>query len=736
MDPSDLAAIPIAKDARDQPWANLGVDYERRVIARLSRESVLLKPGSGDEGLPERFAVAFLRGQGPAIYAAQINIRPRNKPAFLGDDADIRMRRSFTDLIRRDITADGPRFRVIDIKATRSARAFHKTQVAFYALLLQSALAELGSSGSVDHEGEIWRIPDDGNAEGDAYTPEVFALAPYLRVVEDFCGTTLPAIASKMVAPGRDDTFFHVYFKCEQCSYLPHCKEAVSPTKPPRFRDISAVPGLSHEAKRTLLAIGVRSVEQLADMGAGLGRIDGAGWSLSRRADILVSRARALRDGCLTPGPEPYTFLMPPRADAALYLLADHDPVDDTLVTLGYRYVDRSGVRDHIEVLPTADRPAEADALVRVFVRLIADLEAIDTLNAGLGSVLDPGNRYAHIFLYEATEAIALQNAVKRHLDDPRVRSGLLHMVRLFPPDEVVPEPEFRGMQHLPATALRNVVEQLFSIPVTVAYDLRQVSEALFTAGLIADRYVPAPAFERPFSSLLALDVSRNLREARRGSPGVAAIEADVRARLTATQAIADWLRLEHSRRVAAGEHPMLRLNKQPFRLQATFNPLDVGDLDVLRAFELLENRAGLLDTMIRLAQPPTVRRDAGRAIGPMRLLNVSERQRFAYLLFSIPHEAEDAEIAAGAFGLVLTDGEPDLVLEPRLWPSLACQMLDPGAGDAANLLRLSVFRGVFNGPTFQSLKRRAGQGGWWLDQTFVDFNSSKADAFLSFLGA
>lgn len=736
MDPSELAAIPVAKDDREQPWANLGVDYEDRVVSRLARETIVLRPGSSEEGLLERHAVAFLKGQGAARFAAQVNLRPRSRPSFVGGNGDIQLRRSFADLIRREVTADGLLFRVIDIKATRSARAFHKTQVAFYAVLLRAVLSELSLPGSVDPQGEIWRIPDDGNAEGDTCDIEEFALAPYLRLVEDFCRTTLPAIASKVVAPGRDDTFFHVYFKCEQCAYLPHCIEAVGPGRPPRDRDISAVAGLSHEAKRTLLSIGVRSVDQLAGLGAGVGRIDGAGWSLSRRAELLVSRARALRDASVQQGSEPNSFLMPPRVDAAVYLVADHDPVDDTLVTLGYRYVDRFGVRDHIEVLPTADRHAEADALVRVFGLLISDLHAIDAHNAAVNDVSDPANLYAHIFLYEATEAIALQSAVGRHLDDPRVRTGLLHMVRLFPPDEVVPEPEFRGMQHLPATALRSVVEQLVCLPVTFSYDLRQVSGALFAAGLITDAYVPAAPFERPFSSLLALDVSRNMREARRGAADQDAIRSDVSARLSATQAIADWLRAEHRRRIEAGEQPMLRLNKQPFRLQATFNPLDAGDLDVLRAFELLENRAGLLETMIRLAQPSRVRRDAGRAIGPMRLLNVSERQRFAYLLFAVPREAEETDLAAGTFGLILSDGEPDFVLEPRSWPSLACNLLDARPVDGPNLLRARVFRGVFNGSTFQELKRRAGQDHWWLDQTFIDFNSSKADVFLSFLGA
>lgn len=735
MDPSELAAIPIAKDDREQPWADLGVAYEARVVSRLAHEAVVLRPSPGDDGLLERHAIAFLKGQGSAKFAAQVNLRPRGRPSFIGSAGKIQLRRSFADLIRRDVTANEIRFRVIDIKATRSARAFHKTQVAFYALLLRAVLSELGIAGIVDAQGEIWCIPDDGDAEGDAWAIEEFALAPYLRLVEDFCAVTLPAIAEKIVSPGRDETFFHVYFKCEQCAYLPHCIEAVGEGRGPRTRDISAVAGLSHEAKRTLLSNGVRTVEQLAGLGAGIGRIDGAGWSLSRRADVLVSRAKALREDAVLAGSEPHSFLMPPRADAALYLVADHDPVDDTLVTLGYRLADLSGVREHIEVLPTADRNAEADALVRVFGRLISDLESIDAQNAAINDITDSASLYAHIFLYEPTEAIALQNAVRRHLDDPRVRAGLLHMVRLFPPDEVVPEPEFRGMQHLPATALRSVVEQLLALPVTVSYDLRQVSRALSAAGLIAVGYVPKPDFERPFSSLLALDVSRSLREGRRGADQDA-IQTDVSARLSATQAIADWLRSEHRRRVDAGDPPMLRLKKQPFRLQATFNPLDAADLDILRAFELLENRAGLLDTMIRLAQPTRVRRDAGRAIGPMRLLDVSQRQRYAYLLFVVPHEAEKTELAAGSFGLILSDGEPDLVLEPRAWSSLACDLLDPLPGDGPNLLRARVFRGVFNGQIFQELMRRARQDQWWLDQTFVDFNSPKADAFLSFLAA
>jgi len=42
----------------------------------------------------------------------------------------------------------------------------------------------------------------------------------------------------------------------------------------------------------------------------------------------------------------------------------------------------------------------------------------------------------------------------------------------------------------------------------------------------------------------------------------------------------------------------------------------------------------------------------------------------------------------------------------------------------------------VFDSPTFQEMLRRAGKDEWWLDQSFVDFNTAKADEFLSYLAA
>ena len=182
------------------------------------------------------------------------------------------LNRNLADLLRREDSrdrADDPScFTVIDVKATRRATAFHKTQVAFYARVLEELLKELNLASpiavTIDPFGEIWRIPDNGTAEGDTWQVERFALAPYLRLVDEFCRDGLPVIASKRVGPDLDETFFHLYFKCEQCSFLSYCVKSIAPDRGPEGRDISAVPGLTHEAKRSLGRLGLRSVSDLS----------------------------------------------------------------------------------------------------------------------------------------------------------------------------------------------------------------------------------------------------------------------------------------------------------------------------------------------------------------------------------------------------------------------------------------------------------------------------------------
>jgi predicted RecB family nuclease len=721
--PEELEAVPVTRDLRQQAWAQLGIDYEKRVVDRLARQAPMLRPAPGDTALSERLAIAFLRGARPEGYAAQVNLQPKTPPPALAA-ANVSLTRTFPDLMRREIIEGQAEFTIIDIKATRAAAIFHKTQVAYYVRILEALLRELSVAARINPVGEIWRLPDDGDASGDEHQVETFALAPYLRLVDEFLAETLPDILSKRLGRGVDETFFHVYFKCEQCAYLPHCSAAVSPERPPNRRDVSAAPGLSHEGKKSLQRMHIYTVADLA-RARGLAQTHNLSWSLKRRAETLVARANALATTRMARTSEEHTFLMPPRVDVAFLVSVDHDPVDDRLAAIGYRRLEEGRIaHERIEVLRTGRAQEEIDAIAAVLGNLLQDLARIDAANAA-GQGL-----HSHIFFYEPAEAINLQRALGRHLDDPRIRTGLLDLIRLFPPDDVVPEPEFRGVHHLPATAIRSVLEQLYALPVTVSYDLRQTSRAIAEARGRTQPYDPGAHFARPFSSLLSIDVIRAIKEGR-DNVTLADIEADIGARLSALQEILAFLFDEHAAAVRNG-HALLRLAKRPFRFQASFDPLNAPDLDILTALELLENRSGLLESLVRLAQPASRRLETAQCMGHLTLRKSWSRFGQTYFRFAVPPESRMSDLGSSNFDLILTDDTPDLRLDPTRWPLMRCRIEPPSGafqnGEGGTVV--SMLRADAEGALMQGLLQRTGDRGWFVDRSFRDVNTTRAVAF------
>jgi hypothetical protein len=725
MTSAELAAAKVTKDERTQAWADFGNVFEDLVIRRLRETAAVLSPVGGAEQLSQARTIAFLSGQVPVTYAAQASLEPGpSVRRVLELPEGVSLRRSYPDLIRIDHVDGAPVFTIIDVKATRSSTAFHKAQVALYARLLQGMLSDLGVPGRVAAEGEIWCIAPGVPATEGRSVPDRFALAPYLRLVDDFFRRDLPKIASRRVGSGHDDTFFHIYFKCEQCSYLVHCRRAIE-TVAPAGRDVSAVPGVSHEAKRALLARRIGTVGALAAT-PGLAGAGPSSWSMQRRADALVARAGAILHGNCVRHADVHSYLMPPKADVAFFLSADHDPVEDNLVTLGYLRRQGGVGQPMVRVLPDGGDGAERQALVDVLGALIGDLAAVDAHN----QVEENPPLHAHIFLYEPAEAKALQAAVARHLKDPMIRGTLLHAVRLFPPDDVVPEPEFRGVHHLPATALRSVIEQLFALPAQVSYDLRQVSGALAATGALQVSYDPPAPFRRDFSSLLSMEVVRGLRHRDRRGVSRAEIAADVTARLETVAALTEWLWREN----AAGRQ-FLRLAKAPFRFQETLDPLNAADLDLLQAYELLETRSQLLETLVRLAQPARVRQASGECLGGLTLTSSGKfGNRTTWFRFQVPPESRDSELSPDHIGLILTNDDPDIRLNQQRWPEFEVS-LRPGDGRGDGIFA-HMRSEIAEGTEMQRLLRTTGAGGWYIDRAWKDINGPRIQAFLSHLDA
>lgn len=725
LDKDEKSAIDLG-ERPPKPWAKKGTSYEDAVVAALGRQVVHAK------GATLRH---FLSGGMPGLLAAQIKLGPLPKLATVDLADHVQFGANFPDLVRHQAVGGRDEFTIIDIKGTRKATRFHKAQVALYAILLDDVLIQSGLLGSVSSSAEIWRVPDSGSINGSDYQVELFELAPYRRMVVDFLTSLAPGIGAFRLEKSGDDTPFHIYFKCEECQYLEdRCYPQISGART-GDRDVSAVAGMSHNAKRQLAARGIKTVGDLA-AAKGVARSDGLSWSLKRKLETLVERAVAVESNVVLRTAEPYSMLMPAKAGTRIFLVADVDPVDDMLVTLGCA-VERSDgtASDEIAVLDTSDKVTEVDALRRVFSVVLDELRAVASHNERVGPS-HPTAIVAHLYLFEPAEALAIQAAVQRHLGDPYVRAALLDMVRMFPPDNVVAEPEYRGANHLPATAVRSVVEHLYALPVAVSYDLSQVTKVLAEAGLLENPYVPETFFKRKFSSLLSIEVARTLK-----GDGVVGDEAtpkqvedDVRARLRALSELCGWLEKESSRNATPDGGPLLRLPKKPFRFWGAFDQLDASDLDVLQAFELIENRASMLATLVDLARPPAARAASGRS---MTGLTYETQWPVSHgrvaMAFSVPRECRETDVSPGSFGLIITNGAYDVLLDPVAWPRFECNV--DGRRSTSGRVVIEMRKVDFDAPEFQAMMRQSLRTpDWCIDTSFKDPNTARIAGFLQYL--
>lgn len=720
-----LEQLPELASVVKPAWLQIGHEYEHEVVAALRRENrrAFLGPSTGDQVLPETLALGFLRRTRPETIAYQMRIRSSKWLAQTLDlSEEVIVKEGRPDLVLVESEGGGPPiFRIVDVKAAQVPTLFHRAQIAFYSLLLRGWLQDGRLDGRVSEYGEIWHLPPGHSAGRPVKAP--FPLRGYEELVIDFFRRNARKLAQKTINASRDETSFHIYFKCEACSYLPYCARTISGPDPSEW-DISSVPGVSHESKATLLSAGIRTVGQLATGGAA--GLKSRSWALSQRAETLQARARSLVASETKVLEHRYTLLMPPRVDLSIFLVVDADPVEGNLLSLGCLIQNGDEEKYHVRVLASNEQKLEADALLDVLTEVAEALGQADANNTMVSRL----PVHAHIFVYEPAEAADLQRALGRHLDNSLIRKGLLQLVRIFPPEQVIPEPEYKGAQHLPATALRTVIEQTLALPVKVSYDLRQVTQSLGAASPpLIEPYEPEEPFARHFSARLSVDVGRALRK---GELAPQQVEEDVTRRLRAMKSLTSWL-VEASARAA---EPFLRLKKDPFRFQATINPLDTDDLDILLAHQLLESRSALLACLISLAQPSPQRTARFRCYGGLTLERTSETKWGYRMRFRIPPESADCELSDADLDLILTRDDPDIRLDPVRWADHKVRIVPREAGLGFDTLVVAVSRKVYEKPSLQAMLRRPSAPNWHVDEIYVDRTTSRLINFLRYLGS
>lgn len=293
-----------------------------------------------------------------------------------------------------------------------------------------------------------------------------------------------------------------------------------------------------------------------------------------------------------------------------------------------------------------------------------------------------------HFYIYDPLDLNVLKQAIERHLFDsahPDLLAEITHLVRLFPPESVLPDSEsFRTM---PGTVVVQALRTLVALPVAYIYSLKEVSKAYQPSGADGQergyQYLPKygfgwehsnqVAFERIHDVWNGTDFHFDSRDPSKVMPPreiLDTIRKTILDKLRATDSIVRKLKTDY------GEQ--LRLRKEPFRLFEEFNPLNVQVLEAMRTFSMLETSISELAVKQYHSLPVSDRAAKFESIRGLRYQDGLDEVDGA-LWFTFDPSSRDAKFDAGDFNLVLTpEDEPAHLLaevdgklfDPTRWRS------------------------------------------------------------------
>ena len=485
-----------------------GYRWEERILDEFLAGKVIVGT-DGEPGAPVHETrhdlagtVAALLGaaDGQAVYQGTLRA-PASFYAAYGLDPDfVTVVDCYPDLLWVADPGGGaaPEVRVIDAKATDTARLAHRIQVGLYALILDHVLADAGHAGrfSPTRQGGVWLY---GQAE-----PEWFDLARIIPPLETFLRHDLVRVLSG----SAEDAFWHLSRRCEWCDWYPSCRDEADTT-----RNVSLMPALSSFAKRHLAAT-TPPVTTVADLGDLLARPDAAA-QLAGCAS-LEGRERSLRlqvDALLHDAEQPTgaaSVAMPKGEHVMVVMTLQDEPLTGSL----YGYCIRRGKGAELfgdgssEVTRVAPDGAEA-TIAGLRRSLVRDLMAV------LGPV-DEWNRTHHewneqktvqVFVFDSYERDLLVESLLAAVLDPEVAEEALALLFWFQRPELVDaEDHPAGEVFFPAVIVSQVVRALVALPVTVTYRLADVCAALAPSEFAAD-YHPSDLFAFHLSNRMKSDV-------------------------------------------------------------------------------------------------------------------------------------------------------------------------------------------------------------------------------------
>ncbi|MDP9313432.1 MAG: AAA domain-containing protein [Chloroflexota bacterium] len=344
-----------------------------------------------------------------------------------------------------------------------------------------------------------------------------------------------------------------------------------------------------------------------------------------------------------------------------------------------------------------------------------------------------------HFYLYDTLDVFALRRLIERHIFDtepPELLTELATLIRLFPPESVLADAD--TYRTVPGTVVVNVLRALVALPVPYTYDLQWVSstfQPLDPTG-VENGYVYRPRYGFGWESTNQVaferihDVWQGKTIDTPGKPGSQMTPAEITEEIRRT--VLGKLRATDSiiRRLKQEFGDRLLLRKEPFRLHASFDPLNVQALEALRVFTILE--AALDELQIKATHTLSLGDRAAKlaCVKGLRYEGV-DAEHADHLWFSFDPATRDAKFEPGDFNLVLTPEDDPMTLlgkvdgplfqasrkhDPYKVSLIAYDVTQTPPRVCLRPERLDKFQEVFGDL----------EGTYVLDHLYIDYNSKK----------
>lgn len=425
----------------------------------------------------------------------------------------IRKAKTGSPLIGKFVDSVEYEIHIIDVKMAAEPSLRHFAEVTFYALSLAKALEKEGLSQrfAVSAEGFIWPGSHDANAfrnlhkeflakgEKDATTSALLkTLLPvpyevYQVHVKQFFDERL----LKVLEQSPLDTAWHVAAKCQLCSYRDFCVDKAKTSD-----HLSRISKLNGGQAELIRSRGISTTEQLANSIEQNASEWQSALSISHQlkaeSKALLARAKALQTNSIELIAGRKCAMMPNWSDLSIFITAHFDPGSGIAFALGASKVyfppgrekgsmpvkeEQVFIIDRVQKMSADSERARLVEFVQLVSRWLQEAhlenEKIHNERKAKGERdSDSGKLSAHIFFGDGLEVKQLKRMFERHMENEQVVDMIELLIRMFPPDSILPDPDMFKSQ--PGTVVKDVLNMLFGLPIAHDYTLFEVANIFY----------------------------------------------------------------------------------------------------------------------------------------------------------------------------------------------------------------------------------------------------------------